>query len=172
MVPTIAPAAGVAYSAAHSTLRLLLNKQDAPLGPWVVGRGPLDDALEGFAGSPGGPHHHPWEAGFPPSSGYTGAIQQKAEHEPFPQPKSLSAALLEVQLVVLGSLLAVVSQTNQLQILDVMLAAATRPQAKAKGRENPLRRQAVLTSVCCAALAGLEALAQSPTGDYLPSLPL
>ena len=132
----------------------------------MVGRGPLDDALEAFAGAPGGPHHHPWEAGLPVSSGVKGGSRHlHAEHEPFPQPKSLSAALLEVQLVMLGSLIAVVSQANQLQILDVMLAAAASPAPKARGKENPLRRQAVLTATCCTALAGLEAVAEKAKGS-------
>ncbi len=157
----------MAHSAATSTLRLLLNRQDAPLGPWVVGRGPLDDALEAFAGAPGGPHQHPWEAGLPSSAGYAVATRHlQAEHEPFPQPKSLSAALLEVQLVMLGSLLAVVSEANQLQIMDVVLAAAAGPAPKARGRDNPLRKQAVLTAVCCAALAGLEAFARKAKGSH------
>ena len=154
--------------AATSTLRLLLNRQDAPLGPWVVGRGPLDDALEAFAGAPGGPHQHPWEAGLPSSAGYAGATRHLlTEHEPYPQPKSLSAALLEVQLVMLGSLLAVVSEANQLQILDVVLAAAAGPAPKARGKDNPLRKQAVLTAVCCAALAGLDAFAKKAKGRSL-----
>lgn len=130
-----------------------------------MGRGPLDDALEAFAGAPGGPHQHPWEAGLPSSTGYAGGTRHlQPEHEPFPQPKSLSAALLEVQLVMLGSLLAVVSEANQLQILDVVLAAANGPAPKARGRDNPLRKQAVLTAVCCAALAGLEAFAKKAKG--------
>ena len=36
--------------------------------------------------------------------------------QPLPQPRSLAAALLEMQLTLLGSLLAVVSQANQLQV--------------------------------------------------------
>ena len=154
----------MASSAASSTLRLLLNGQDAPLGPWVVGRGPLDDALEAFAGAPGGPQCHPWEAGLPSSSGYGVSRHLQGEQQPFPQPKSLSAALLEVHLVTLGSLLAVVSQANQLQVFDVILAAVASPGPKAKGRENPLRKQAVLTAVCCTALAGLDAVAKKSRG--------
>lgn len=47
-----------------STLRQLLNSQDAALGPWVPGRDPLEDALSAFAGAPGGPSAHPWMAGL------------------------------------------------------------------------------------------------------------
>lgn len=42
----------------------------------------------------------------------------------FPQPRSLSAALLETQLLVLGPLTAAVSEANQLQILGVGLLSA------------------------------------------------
>jgi hypothetical protein len=37
-------------------------------------------------------------------------------YQPLPQPRSLTAALLEAQLTLLGSLLAVVSKANQLQV--------------------------------------------------------
>lgn len=76
---------------------------------------------------------------------------------PFPQPKGLGASLLEVQLVLLGNLLAVVSEANQVQILEVMTAAADGGPAR-KDRD-PGQQQAVVTAVCCAALAGLDVLA-------------
>ena len=47
-----------------SALRHLLNPQDAVLGPWLPGRDPLEDALAAFAGAPGGPPLHPWQAGL------------------------------------------------------------------------------------------------------------
>lgn len=46
--------------------------------------------------------------------------------EAFPQPRSLSAALLETQLLLLGPLTATVSETNQLQILGVGLGLVLR----------------------------------------------
>lgn len=39
------------------------------LGPLLPGRDPLEDALTAFAGAPGGPIMHAWEAGLPPRSG-------------------------------------------------------------------------------------------------------
>jgi len=74
----------VAFSAASSTLRLLLNRQDAPLGPWLVGRGPVDDALQAFSGAPGGPPSHPWEAGLPFPSGYASVFRQLQVDAPPP----------------------------------------------------------------------------------------
>jgi len=91
------------------------------------------------------------------------------DYQPFPQPKSLSATLLERQLVLLGSLLATVSEANQVQILDVMLAAATMAPPKIRGKDSPLRREAVLTSICCTALAGLDTLACKYQGSHHPS---
>lgn len=38
----------------------------------------------------------------------------------FPQPRSVSGALLETQLMLMGPLMAAVSQANQLQVLQVM----------------------------------------------------
>ncbi len=73
MLPNIANAvftrvmcihAGPAAGNPVSTLRQLLNSQDAALGPWVPGRDPLEDALAAFAGAPGGPPAHPWMAGL------------------------------------------------------------------------------------------------------------
>ena len=57
--------------------------------------------------------------------------------QPLPQPRSLAAAMLEMQLTLLGSLLAVVSQANQLQVCPSLLPASW---------GNPLRVHAVLTT--------------------------
>lgn len=58
-----------AEAVANSALQALLNKQDAVLGPWIPGEDPLEDALQAFAGAPGGPCPHPWEAGQGLNSG-------------------------------------------------------------------------------------------------------
>lgn len=65
--------AGAAEAVATSVLQQLLNPQDAVLGPWVPRRDPLEDALNSFVGSAGGPSPHPWEAGMGFSAGYSGA---------------------------------------------------------------------------------------------------
>ena len=64
--------AGAAEAVATSVLQQLLNPQDAVLGPWVPRRDPLEDALNSFVGSAGGPSPHPWEAGMGFSAGYSG----------------------------------------------------------------------------------------------------
>ena len=65
--------AGAAEAVATSVLQQTLNPQDAVLGPWVPRRDPLEDALNSFVGSAGGPSPHPWEAGMGFSAGYSGA---------------------------------------------------------------------------------------------------
>ena len=50
------------------------------------------------------------------SAGIAGVQTRHGSFQPLPQPRSLAAALLEMQLTLLGSLLAVVSQANQLQV--------------------------------------------------------
>ena len=64
----------MASSAATSALRQLLNKSDSNLGPWRVGKAPLEDSLQSFNGAPGGPMYHPWEGGLPFSLGYSGKL--------------------------------------------------------------------------------------------------
>lgn len=86
--------------------------------------------------------------------------------QPFPQSSSLSAALLERQLELLGSLLAVVEEANQVQILDVMLAASKGPPTRPGLKELPLWRHAILTTICSAALAGLDSLARRFRGIH------
>ncbi|KAK9798183.1 hypothetical protein WJX73_010462 [Symbiochloris irregularis] len=156
--------------AATSTLQGLLNRQDAALGPWVAARDPLEDALQAFSGAPGGPLQRSWQAGLIPDAhaDYAHGSSQPASDtnidtttaQQFPQPRSLSQALLEAQVTLLGSLLAVVSQTNQQQILDLLAAAAAAPGSKASNRDAQGVRRGVVTAVCCAALAGLVVLAR------------
>ena len=47
-------------------------------------------------------------------------MQLERDYEPFPQPRSLGAALLERQLVLLGSLLAVVNEANQVHSFSAL----------------------------------------------------
>ena len=50
----------------------------------------------------------------------------RLEDPPYPQPVSLSTALLAAQLLVLGSMLASMSEANQLSILNVRVAVCCR----------------------------------------------
>ena len=66
----VPPAAAAAVAAA--SLRHMLCPQDALLGPWLPGRELLEDELAAFAGEPGGPQQHPWEAGLAFTAGFLG----------------------------------------------------------------------------------------------------
>ena len=63
----------------HSALRRWLNPGDALLGPWQMGRDPLERALYSFEGVAGGPHIHPWQAGNRAGIGYAMAEQREEE---------------------------------------------------------------------------------------------
>jgi hypothetical protein len=63
---------------ASAALLRQLAAQDAVLGPSVPGRDPLEDALAAFAGAPGGPPLHPWEAGMAPKSAPGPCCQQSS----------------------------------------------------------------------------------------------
>lgn len=91
-----------------------------------------------------------------------------AASPPFPQPRALGTALQEAQVTLLGSLLAVVSQQNQLQILDLLATAAAAPTSKSRDRDAPGVRRGIVTAVCCAALAGLVVLARPQRGEQAP----
>ncbi len=67
---------------------------------------------------------------------HAGATLLQRNHQPLPQPRSLSAALLEAQLTLLGSLLAVVSQPNQLQVCLHLQVSLTDIQLPRKLRED------------------------------------
>ena len=57
-----------------------------------------------------------------------------------------------------------VEEANQVQILDVMLNAAKGPPSKPGLKEDPIWRNASLTTICSTALAGLDSLARQFRG--------
>ncbi|KAF8072444.1 hypothetical protein HT031_000103 [Scenedesmus sp. PABB004] len=59
-----------AASVAASSLKHVLNSQDALLGPWLPGRDMLEDELRTFVGERGGPQQHPWEVGAAFTEGF------------------------------------------------------------------------------------------------------
>ncbi|KAL4425068.1 hypothetical protein ABPG77_010382 [Micractinium sp. CCAP 211/92] len=143
-------ASGAAGQMLQSSLRRWLNPEDSLLGPWQMGRDPLERALYRFEGVVGGPAVHPWQAGSRPGIGYamqeddaegpgsgaSGAGGSSAAQEqssgiagagcvsPYPQPLALGAALLEAQLGLVGRILAAVAPVNQAAILDALLTIA------------------------------------------------
>ena len=63
-----------------------------------------------------------------------------------------------------------VNEANQLQILEVLISAADGGQGR-KREKDGTRRHAIVTSVCCAALAGLDVLAHKYRGELLSCRP-
>lgn len=73
--------------------------------------------------------------------------------------------------MLLGALLADVSEANQMQILDLMRQAAEGTDTSGKRREkDAAKRQVTLMGICASAIAGLRALAQRLRGLLLNPL--
>ena len=86
-------------------------------------------------------------------------------YTPFPQAKSLNAALLSSQLLLLGQLLAVVVEANAQTLLQMMTSAAGNA-SKARRQQPDEARTAIVVSICGAALAGLTVMAKRCRGDH------
>lgn len=131
-------APGAPEALLSSCLLDVLTKEDTPLGPWLPGRDALQDELTCYVGERGGPLPPPWHcAGAPVRAGAAvsaadqggwsadGAAIQGAMTDvaasrqpvrPFLPAHGLGCALLEKQLLLLGKLLALISQPSQLQV--------------------------------------------------------
>jgi len=72
-------ASGAAGQMLHSALRRWLHAEDALLGPWQMGRDPLERALYSFEGVSGGPAIQPWQAGSRAGIGY--AMEEEGDEE-------------------------------------------------------------------------------------------
>jgi len=163
------PLRGSTRLSAEGHLRRLLNdKGGALLGPWLARRNALEDELAGFAGAPGGPLIHPWEAGlgFNVSGGadsrvaaVIGSTGASVLLYAFPQAVSLEMALLETQLVLVGRLLSVAALTQQLAVLDMMAGAVRGEVGRWKERDR-VKRVAMMYNVCTAAIEGLAKAAE------------
>ncbi|KAL4197361.1 hypothetical protein AMTRI_Chr04g187950 [Amborella trichopoda] len=117
-----------------SSLRMLLDKRDACLGPWVPGRDWFEDELRAFEGGADELMPCVWENELPS----------------FPQPEALSKMLVNHMLVCFGTVFATQDADSKLRLLSTI--------------EQPLRtgkRQswhvALTTNVCVGLLAGLKA---------------
>eukprot|EP00887_Chlorella_sp_A99_P005661 scaffold1.g5661.t1 len=166
-----AAAAGGAPPVVRGALAGRLHRGDEALGPGPPSRDPLEGALLGFAGAPGGPAAHPWQAGLRRGVGYAtdeaggeaeacagggGGGGAAAAVPPFPQPLGLGAALLEAHVGLLGGLLAAVAPANQQLIADALLTIGGG--AGVKRERDAQRRSAAVAAVAAAALAGVAAL--------------
>ncbi|XP_065854037.1 protein SWEETIE isoform X2 [Euphorbia lathyris] len=121
-----------------SCLRLLLDKRDAWLGPWIPGRDWLEDELRAFQGGKDGLMPCVWEN----------------ELSSFPQPETINKTLVNQMLLCFGIIFA--SQDSS----GMLLLLGTVEQCLKAGKKQTWHI-ASLTNICVGLLAGLKALIAS-----------
>ena len=86
---------------------------------------------------------------------------------PFPQAWSLSGALQEAQLQLLGKVMGVCAPAEQVRMLDGLRASATGKPGKQRERGDNQQQQAVAARACIAALSGLQTLVDRYKGVHI-----
>ncbi|KAL7101750.1 hypothetical protein ACP275_08G074200 [Erythranthe tilingii] len=123
-----------------SCLRMLLDKRDAWLGPWIPGRDWFEDELRSFQGGTDGVLTCVWE-NEPPS---------------FPQPETISKMLVNQMLLFFGTMFASQDSRGMLSFLGMT------DQCLKAGKKQAWHAASV-TNICVGLLAGLKTLlAQRP----------
>ncbi|XP_061348491.1 protein SWEETIE-like isoform X3 [Gastrolobium bilobum] len=118
-----------------SCLRLLLDKRDAWLGPWIPGRDWFEDELRAFQGGKDGLMPCVWEN----------------EISSFPQPETISKCLVNQMLLFLGILFASQDNGGMLSLLGII------EQCLKAGKKQHWRA-ANITNICVGLLAGFKTL--------------
>ncbi|KAL2329485.1 hypothetical protein Fmac_017066 [Flemingia macrophylla] len=118
-----------------SCLRLLLDKRDAWLGPWIPGRDWFEDELRAFQGGKDGLMPCVWEN----------------EISSFPQPETISKTLVNQMLLFFGIIFASQDSDGMLSLLSVI------EQCLKAGKKQHWRK-ASLTNICVGLLTGFKAL--------------
>ncbi|TKY64772.1 HEAT repeat-containing protein 5B [Spatholobus suberectus] len=118
-----------------SCLRLLLDKRDAWLGPWIPGRDWFEDELRAFQGGKDGLMPCVWEN----------------EISSFPQPETISKTLVNQMLLFFGSIFASQDSGGMLSLLGII------EQCLKAGKKQHWRK-ASLTNICVGLLAGFKTL--------------
>ncbi|PSR87811.1 HEAT repeat-containing protein isoform 1 [Actinidia chinensis var. chinensis] len=118
-----------------SCLRMLLDKRDAWLGPWIPGRDWLEDELRAFQGGKDGDLPCVWEDELPT----------------FPQAETISKMLVNQKLLCFGTMFASQDSGGMLSLLDMI------EQCLKAGKKQSWHRASV-TNICVGLLAGLKAL--------------
>ncbi|KAK3035229.1 hypothetical protein RJ639_033863 [Escallonia herrerae] len=118
-----------------SCLRMLLDKRDAWLGPWIPGRDWFEDELRAFQG------------------GKDGILACVFENEPpsFPQPETISKMLVNQMLLCFGAMFASQDSGGMLSLLGLI------DQCMKAGKKQPWHATCV-TNICVGLLAGFKAL--------------
>ncbi|PIA63576.1 hypothetical protein AQUCO_00201132v1 [Aquilegia coerulea] len=118
-----------------SCLRLLLDKRDAWLGPWIPGRDWFEDELRAFQGGKDGLMPCVWEN----------------ELSTFPQPETTTKMLVNQMLLCFGILFAVQDSGGMLSLLGML------EQCLKTGKKQSWHPASV-TNACVGLLSGLKAL--------------
>lgn len=118
-----------------SCLRLLLDKRDACLGPWIPGRDWFEDELRAFEGGKDGLMPCVWEKELPS----------------FPQPVTISKMVVNQMLLCFGTIFATQDSRGKTMLLGMMEQCL-------KAGKKQTWHVASVTNVCVGLLAGLKAL--------------
>ncbi|KAJ8637016.1 hypothetical protein MRB53_011283 [Persea americana] len=118
-----------------SCLRLLLDKRDACLGPWIPGRDWFEDELRAFEGGKDGLMPCVWEKELPS----------------FPQPEGTSKMVVNQMLLCFGTIFAMQDSRGKVTLLGMM------EQCLKAGKKQSWHAASV-TNVCVGLLSGLKAL--------------
>ncbi|KAL6961018.1 hypothetical protein U1Q18_038781 [Sarracenia purpurea var. burkii] len=133
-----------------SCLRMLLDKRDAWLGPWIPGRDWLEDELRAFQGGKDGDLPCVWEDELPS----------------FPQPETISKMLVNQKLLCFGTMFASQESGGMLSLLGIIDQCL-------KAGKKQFWHAASVTNICVGLLAGLKALLAlrpQPLGSDILSL--
>ncbi|XP_044468488.1 protein SWEETIE isoform X3 [Mangifera indica] len=118
-----------------SCLRMLLDKRDAWLGPWIPGRDWFEDELRAFEGGKDGLMPCVWEN----------------EVSSFPQPETINKTLVNQMLLCFGIMFASQDGSGRLSLLGMI------DQCLKAGKKQSWHAASV-TNICVGLLAGLKAL--------------
>ncbi|XP_020536843.1 protein SWEETIE isoform X2 [Jatropha curcas] len=121
-----------------SCLRLLLDKRDAWLGPWIPGRDWFEDELRAFQGGKDGLVPCVWEN----------------ESSSFPQPETINKTLVNQMLLCFGIMFASQDSGGMLLLLGMVEQCL-------KAGKKQTWHAASFTNICVGLLAGLKALIAS-----------
>ena len=128
----------------HETLLLALDYRDNSIGPWNIGRDPLERSLLLFSGSSGAPIPSCWDAGQRIGIGYTvfdknekdmktGKSGILANKSYYPQFQSLSSGLFTLQSYILSTvMLSIPNQDQRLELLKLIILTADNATSRAK----------------------------------------
>ncbi|GMY24387.1 protein SWEETIE isoform X4 [Fagus crenata] len=118
-----------------SCLRLLLDKRDAWLGPWIPGRDWFEDELRAFQGGKDGLMPCVWEN----------------ELSSFPQPEMISKTLVNQMLLCFGVIFAAQDSSGMLALLGII-------EQRLKAGKKQSWHAASVTNICVGLLTGFKAL--------------